>query len=104
MSSTPCGGDARGDDADAQGVAAPAAEIEETDQCDQDDEVDQPPEQEVVSADAKAEAVSLEHLMTHLPNNAHCSACQRATMVKKHARTQKRDLDQLPTTLGEQAC
>jgi len=30
-----------------------------------------------------AEATSIQHLMTHLPKNPHCKACQRAKMQKK---------------------
>ena len=33
--------------------------------------------------DRKAEAESVQHLMTHLPKNPHCSACQRAKMQNK---------------------
>ena len=33
--------------------------------------------------DRMAEANSLQHLMTHLPKNPHCSACQRAKMQNK---------------------
>ena len=33
-----------------------------------------------------AEAMSLRHLLTHLPKNEHFAACMRATMTKKHAR------------------
>ena len=38
--------------------------------------------------DLKAEAKSIEHMMTHLPKNPHCSVCSRAKMenVKTHRR------------------
>ena len=83
----PCGGDAHGDSPDDYPVAAPAAEIVAAEKIVEEDEDDPPIDQGVDSADAKTEATSLEHLMTHLPKNAHCSACQRAKMVKQHART-----------------
>ena len=35
----------------------------------------------VVERDLRAEAKSLKHLMTHLPKNPYCDACQRAKMV-----------------------
>ena len=36
--------------------------------------------------DLVKEAVSVNHLMTHLPKNPHCSACQRAKIMTKPAR------------------
>ncbi len=34
----------------------------------------------------KVEAISLAHLMTHMPKNRWCSACQVAKMQRKQAR------------------
>ena len=34
----------------------------------------------------RAEATSLKHLMTHLPSNPYCRACQVAKMKRKHMR------------------
>ena len=50
------------------------------------------------------EANSVEHLMTHLPNNPYCAACQRANMKKKHSRRERfRNLKGfIPTKFGEQ--
>jgi hypothetical protein len=45
---------------------------------------------------------SLEHLLTHLPKHPHCSACQRAKLVKKHARRRRVNPDDMPTRFGEQ--
>ena len=33
--------------------------------------------------DLKAEAVSLEHMMTHTPYNVHCPSCVRAKMARE---------------------
>ena len=40
-----------------------------------------------VPRDLKAEAVSLRHLMTHMPKNPWCPACQRAKMQRRSCRT-----------------
>ena len=39
--------------------------------------------------DLKAEALSVEHMLTHLPKNSYCSVCQRAKL--ENVKTKKRD-------------
>ena len=43
-------------------------------------------EQENCGRDLKAEAKSLKHLLTHLPKNPHCQACQEAKMKQIYSR------------------
>ena len=93
---TPCGGDACGEDRIADGVAAPAAECVEVDVADDEPGGDDVPDQDEFKTGSNEDALSLEHLMTHSPKNAHCSACQRANMVKKHARTKRRTPSSCP--------
>jgi hypothetical protein len=46
-----------------------------------DDEVDE-------KRDLKAEALTLKHMLTHLPKNPHCVVCQRAKMENVKLRVQ----------------
>ena len=75
------GGDAPANAKSVSGVATPGLEVEEAAEAE---------EQEEVAAEAPSgtavDPTSLEHLLTHLPKHPHCSACQRAKLVKKHAR------------------
>jgi len=50
-----------------------------------------------------SEAYSVGHLMTHLPKNPHCAACQRAKMIVKHARRKRRRAEDSegPQAFGE---
>ena len=43
-------------------------------------------EQESGGRDLKTEAKSLKHLLTHLPKNPHCQACQEAKMKQVYSR------------------
>ena len=52
--------------------------------------------------DLKAEAASIAHLMTHMPNNPHCPACQRAKIQMKPARSLHRLDDHTVRFFGEQ--
>ena len=51
--------------------------------------------------DLKAEAVSREHLMTHMPKNKWCPACQRAKMQHKACRKGS-SLGPVPESFGDQ--
>jgi hypothetical protein len=51
--------------------------------------------------DLKAEAVSREHLMTHMPKNKYCPACQRAKMQHKPCRSGS-SLGPAPESFGDQ--
>ena len=51
---------------------------------------------------AKAEAMSLRHLLLHLPKNDFCQTCQRAKMQRKPGRRVKKKLGPLPTKYGEE--
>jgi hypothetical protein len=51
--------------------------------------------------DLKAEALSLAHLMTHMPKNPHCEACQRAKITTKPARRLHREAGARPKEFGE---
>jgi len=51
--------------------------------------------------DLKAEAVSIEHLMTHLPKNPHCTSCQRSKMQRKPCR-RGAGLGKRPKNFGDQ--
>ena len=51
--------------------------------------------------DLRAEAASLEHLMTHTPFNGHCPSCVRAKMVRKPARRVNRDPASTPKKFGD---
>jgi hypothetical protein len=51
--------------------------------------------------DLKAEAVSREHLMTHMPKNKWCPACQRAKMQHKACRSGS-TLGPVPESFGDQ--
>ena len=73
-----CGGDAHGISIRDSPVAAPAAEIAAPEELVEEDGVPSLPDHGVDSPNAIIAATSLEHLMTPLPKNAHCSACQRA--------------------------
>ena len=83
-------------------MAAPAAGASESDAVDEGPGGEDLPDQDECKTGSTHDSLTLEHLMTHLPKNAHCSACQRANMVKKHARTKKRTPDHMPTTFGDQ--
>ena len=48
-----------------------------------------------------AEAVSLEHTMTHTPFNGHCPSCVRAKTVRKPARRVEHDPAMAPTRFGD---
>ena len=52
--------------------------------------------------DLKAEAISLRHMMTHLPKNKHCPYCRWAKAIAKHARRRghKRE-EELPKKFGQ---
>ncbi len=50
--------------------------------------------------DLRKEAKSLQHLMTHMPKNKYCRACQRAEMQEKPCRQQS-GLGPPPTYFGE---
>ena len=63
--------------ADAQQPAADEAEAV-IEAAEEDEEGSAPGRRDLV-----AEATSIQHLMTHLPKNPHCKACQRAKMQKK---------------------
>ena len=47
----------------------------------------------------KAEAVSLEHVMTHTPYNVHCPSCVRAKMLRRLARRVVHDPATMPKIL-----
>ena len=51
--------------------------------------------------DLKAEAISLEHMMTHTPFNGHCPSCVRAKMVRKPARRIDQDPALAPKKFGD---
>ena len=51
--------------------------------------------------DLKAEAVSLEHLMTHTPFNGRCPSCLRAKMLRKPARRIEHDPAVAPKKVGD---
>ena len=51
--------------------------------------------------DLRAEAVSREHLMTHMPKNKYCPACQRAKMQHKPCRSGS-SLGPVPESFGDQ--
>ena len=51
--------------------------------------------------DLKAEAASLEHMMTHTPFNGHCPSCVRAKMVRKPARKINHDPASAPKKFGD---
>ena len=51
--------------------------------------------------DLKAEAVSLEHLITHTPFNGRCSSCLRAKMLRKPARRIEHDPALAPKKFGD---
>ena len=52
--------------------------------------------------DLMAEAVSLDHLMTHSHKNPHCSSCQRAKMQAKRTPRRHPKEEDVPTTFGQQ--
>jgi hypothetical protein len=56
----------------------------------------------VATRDLKAEAVSLQHLMTHTPKNPHCAVCQRAKMQRAPCRRKKWFKGPKPETFGDQ--
>ena len=66
------------DDEDEDDEDEEQAASDDDEDAGEEDEDDPPLDQGVDSANAKAAATSLEHIMTHLPKDAHCSACQRA--------------------------
>eukprot|EP00972_Heterocapsa_arctica_P057731 8516566-Heterocapsa_arctica.AAC.1 len=45
--------------------------------------------------DLKAVALSRDHLLTHIPKNAWCRACQRAKMLAKRARRKANKADRI---------
>ena len=49
----------------------------------------------------KAEAVSLEHMMTHTPYNVHCPSCVRAKMLRRPARRVVHDPAAMPKKFGD---
>jgi hypothetical protein len=51
--------------------------------------------------DLKAEAVSVAHLMTHMPKNPHCHACQTAKIQAKPAPRRTRPDEARPKEFGE---
>ena len=51
--------------------------------------------------DLTAEAVSLEHMMTHTPFNGHCPSCVRAKMLRKPARRIEHDPAVAPKKFGD---
>ena len=51
--------------------------------------------------DLKAEAVSLEHMMTHTPYNVHCPSCVRAKMLRRLARRVVHDPAAMPNKFGD---
>ena len=52
--------------------------------------------------DLTAEAVSLDHLMTHSHNNPHCSSCPRAKMQAKRTPRRHPKEEDVPNTFGQQ--
>ena len=65
-----------------------------------DDEVNDP-EGHAPRPDLRAEALSVEHLLTHTPKNPYCPSCIRAKMSRKPARRVRRDPETLPGKFGE---
>ena len=51
--------------------------------------------------DLKAEAVSLEHLLTHTPRNPYCDACRIAKATRRPARRLYRDPDTKPKKFAD---
>ena len=47
------------------------------------------------------EALSLEHMLTHVPKNPFCEICLRAKMFKQQARRQDPELRENPMALGD---
>ena len=64
-STTPRGGDARGESDDVIGVAAPAAGASESDAVDERPGGEDLPDQDECKTGSKEDALTLEHLMTH---------------------------------------
>ena len=78
----------------ASGSAGPEA-IDDAPECDVDDVAVAP------GRDLKAEVVSRVHLMTHMPKNKWCPACQRAKMQHKACRSGS-SLGLVPEAFGDQ--
>ena len=51
--------------------------------------------------DLKAEAISLPHLLTHMPYNPYCEACKLAKMTRKQAWRQHKEPDAKPKKFGD---
>ena len=49
----------------------------------------------------RAQAVSLQHLLTHLPKNPFCEACLRSKLNKVPARKIAKVAEEQPTSFGE---
>jgi hypothetical protein len=77
------------------GDAAPECALAVEDAIAEQEEGDPP------GRDLKAEAVSREHLMTHMPKNKWCPACQRAKMQHKACRRGS-TLGPVPESFGDQ--
>jgi hypothetical protein len=70
-------------------AAAPAAAGENTSDQPLEAEIDEVYEVlDTGKRDLKAEAKSIEHMLTHLPKNPHCSVCMRAKMENVKTRRQ----------------
>jgi hypothetical protein len=70
-------------------AAAPAAASEDAQNQPLEAEVDEIYEVlDTGKRDLKAEAKSIEHTLTHLPKNPHCSVCTRAKMENVKTRRQ----------------
>ena len=66
--------------------------------CDDSDDVAPPPK---LPRDLKAEAMSLEHALTHMPYNKYCQSCVRAKMSRRPAKRQIRNPDDMPKAFGD---
>ena len=73
-----------------------------------DDDSDKPPKAHPVGRsekerDLKKEALSVHHLLTHMPKNRYCAACMKAKMQKAHCRKKKGEsLGPRPLNFGDQ--